>query len=154
MSVTAQPLPQHPPAFPPPYTVATRPVDADAALHRDMDTITAQLRALEVTAVRLAEERDRARAEAGEARMQRDQALESGFRIQYENRQLRQRVRDLVDAEVALRTGLRHTRAAAEDAVTALAAAVREIDALREQRAGHTPRPWWPPVRGRGRTGL
>ena len=53
----------------------------------------------------------------------------------------------------ALRAELRHATAAAEESVTALADAVREIDGLR-QVAGTASKPWWHPVRGRGRTGL
>jgi hypothetical protein len=156
VSITHQPLPQHPPAFPPPYTVASRPVDV-GVLHRDMDTVAAQLHALEVTAVRLAEERDLARAETADAleaglllqrqrdryRAERDQArrdrqdaVDTAGRLLAH---LRRSDRDLAVLHAdnqALRTELRHTTAAAEDAVRALADAVRENDGLRKAR-------WW-----------
>ena len=152
MSITAQPLPQHPPAFPPPCTVATRTTDT-GALHRDMDTVAAQLHALEVTAVRLAEERDRYRAERDQARRDRQDAVDTAGRLLA---RLRRADRDLAAVQAdneALRAELRHATAAAEESVTALADAVREIDGLR-QVAGTASKPWWHPVRGRGRTGL
>jgi hypothetical protein len=115
------------------------------AAHDEIDTVAERLHALEVTAARLAEERDEARRERDIAKANArvsDEMTSAMSRDLYDaNTELRHAKNAATDIANAVAAGLlREERLAAEN--TQLRNDVAGLEALRKAVAEHAPRGW------------